>query len=123
MKKNINRKTGDVVPVERNLYFLVEKPFVRSDTIGEEEDYSFYKVGDPIVIEARSLERYVSSFTDFLNNNCRKATVDEMSAIYEDLYSNARVGDVYDDGSYQIRRFFIVESYFDELWKKFDFKN
>ena len=123
MKKNINRKTGDVVPVERNLYFLVEKPFVRSDTIGEEEDYSFYKVGDPIVIEARSLERYVSSFTDFLNNNCRKATVDEMSAIYEDLYSNARVGDVYDDGSYQIRRFFIVESYFDELWKKFDLKN
>lgn len=123
MKKNINRKTGDVVPVERNLYFLVEKPFVRSDTTVEEEDYSFYKVGDPIVIEARSLERYVSSFTDFLNNNCRKATVDEMSAIYEDLYSNARVGDVYDDGSYQIRRFFIVESYFDELWKKFDFKN
>lgn len=123
MKKNINRKTGDVVPVERNLYFLVEKPFVRSDTTGEEEDYSFYKVGDPIVIDARSLERYVSSFTDFLNNNCRKATVDEMSAIYEDLYSNARVGDVYDDGSYQIRRFFIVESYFDELWKKFDFKN
>ena len=46
-----------------------------------------------------------------------------MGAIYEDLYSNARVGDVYDDGSYQIRRFFIVESYFDELWKKFDFKN
>lgn len=123
MKKNINRKTGDVVPVERNLYFLVEKPFVRSDTTVEEEDYSFYKVGDPIVIEARSLERYVSSFTDFLNNNCRKATVDEMSAIYENLYSNARVGDVYDDGSYQIRRFFIVESYFDELWKKFDFKN
>ena len=123
MKKNINRKTGDVVPVERNLYFLVEKPFVRSDTTVEEEDYSFYKVGDPIVIEARSLERYVSSFTDFLNNNCRKATVDEMGAIYEDLYSNARVGDVYDDGSYQIRRFFIVESYFDELWKKFDFKN
>lgn len=123
MKKNINRKTGDVVPVERNLYFVVEKPFVRSDTTGEEENYSFYKVGDPIVIEARSLERYVSSFTDFLNNNCRKATVDEMSAIYEDLYSNARVGDVYDDGSYQIRRFFIVESHFDELWRKFDFKN
>ncbi len=123
MKESINRKTGDVVPVEWNVYFVVEKPFVRSDTTDEEDDYSFYKVGDPIVIEARSVERYVSSFIDFLNNNCRKATVDEISAIYNDLYINARVGNVYDDGSYQIRRFFIVESHFEELWEKFDFKN
>lgn len=123
MKQKINRKTGDVVPVERNEYFVVEKPFVRSDTTDEEEDYSFYKVGDPIVIKAQSLDRYVSSFTDFLNNNCRKATVDEIRAIYGDLYSNARVGDVYEDGSYQVRRFFIVESHLDELWEKFDLKN
>lgn len=123
MKQKINRKTGDVVPVERNEYFVVEKPFVRSDTTDEEEDYSFYKIGDPIVIKAQSLDRYVSSFTDFLNNNCRKATVDEIRTIYGDLYSNARVGDVYEDGSYQVRRFFIVESHLDELWEKFDLKN
>lgn len=122
MKRSINRKTGDAVPVERNLYFVVEKPFVRSDTTDEDEDYSFYKVGDPIVVEARSLERYVESYRDFLNNNCRVATDEEARDIYNELYSNARVGDVYDDGSYQIWRFFIVESHFDELWEKFDLK-
>ena len=77
MKRSINRKTGDAVPVERNLYFVVEKPFVRSDTTDEDEDYSFYKVGGPIVVEARSLERYVESYRDFLNNNCRVATDEE----------------------------------------------
>lgn len=121
MEQNI--RTGDVVPVERNVYFVVEKPFVRSDTTDEEEDYSFYKVGEPIVIETIKLEQYVASFKDFLNNNCRKADADEINAIYNDLYSNASIGNVYDDGSYQIRHFFIVESHFDELWKKFDYQN
>ena len=122
MKRSIDRKTGDAVPVERNLYFVVEKPFVRSDTTEEDEDYSLHKVGDPIVVEARRLESYVSSYKDFLNNNCRVATDEEISGIYNELYSNARVGDVYDDGSYGIWRFFIVESHFDELWEKFDIK-
>ena len=120
MKRSINRKTGDAVPVERNLYFVVEKPFVRSDTTDEDEDYSFYKVGDPIVVEARSLERYVASYRDFLNNNCRVATDEEISGVYNELYSNARVGNVYDDGSYGIRHFFVVESNLSELWEKFN---
>lgn len=123
MKQNINRKTGDVVPVERNVYFIVEKTFMKSETIDEEEDYSFYKVGDPIVIPYGRLDRYVPSFIEFLNNNCKKATIDERTDIYNDLYSNARVGDVYEDGSYQVLHFFIVESHFDELWEKFDLKN
>ena len=120
MKQRINRKTGDIVPVDRNKYFIVEKTFVRSDTTDEDEDYSFYKVGDPIVIEANILNHYVSSFKDFLNNNCRAANTDETSAIYNELYSNARLGDVYDDGSYSVRHFFVVESNLSELWQEFD---
>lgn len=120
MKQNINKKVGDVVPVNRSEYFIVEKPFVAPDITDEDEDYSFYKVGDHIVIRAGSLEQYVPSFKEFVKNNCRTATVDETNDIYEDLYSNARIGDVYDDGSYQIQYFFIVESHLDELWEKFD---
>lgn len=120
MKQNINKKTGDVVPVNRNEYFIVEKTFVKSDTTDEDEDYSSYKVDDPIVISDGSLEQYVPSFKEFVNNNCRKATTTEISDIYNELYSNARIGDVYSDGSYQIHHFFIVESHFDEIWAKFN---
>ena len=120
MKQNINKKAGDVVPVNRSEYFIVEKPFVAPEITDEDEDYSFYKVGDHIVIRAGSLEQYVPSFKEFVKNNCRTATANETNDIYKDLYSNARIGDVYDDGSYQIHYFFIVESHLDELWEKFE---
>lgn len=122
MKRSVERKTGSAVPVDRNLYFVVEKPFNRSNTTEENEDYSFYKVGDPIVVKAGGLEIYVSSYQDFLHNNCRAATDEEISGIYNELYSNACVGNVYKDGSYDIWRFFVVESHFNELWERFDIK-
>lgn len=120
MKRKTYLKTGDVVPVEHDLYFVVEKPFVKSDSTDEDEDYSFYQVGEPIVIGANRLESYVPSFKDFLNNNCRHATDEEISSIYNEKYSNASVGDVYKDGSYSIRHFLIVESNIDKLLEKFD---
>lgn len=123
MRQKSIRKPGDIVPVERSLYFIVEKPFVKSDDTQEEEDYSYHKIGDQIIIEADDFDRYISSFKDFVNNNCRKANANEVSVIYDDLYRNARIGKVYEDGSYEVKRFFIVESHFDELWEKFDFKN
>ena len=123
MKKEKIVKIGDLVPVERNDYFIVEKPFVKTETIDEDEDYSFYKVGDPIVIRANCLKDYVSSFVEFVNNNCRKATSSEVSAICAELYSNACVGTVYKDGSYQVKFFYIVESHYDEILTKFDVEN
>ena len=123
MEKNIIVKTGDLVPAERNDYFIVEKPFVKTETTDEDEDYSFYKVGDPIVIRANCLKAYVSSFQEFVNNNCRKATSREISTICAEFYSNACVGTVYKDGNYQVNFFYIVESHYDEILAKFDVEN
>ena len=109
MEKNIIVKTGDLVPAERNDYFIVEKPFVKTETTDEDVDYSFYKIGDPIVIRANCLKAYVSSFQEFVNNNCRKATSREISTICAEFYSNACVGTVYKDGNYQVNFFYIVE--------------
>lgn len=123
MEKNIIVKTGDLVPAERNDYFIVEKPFVKTEITDEDEDYSFYKVGDPIVIRANCLKTYVSSFVEFVNSNCRKATSSEISTIYAEFYSNACVGTVYKDGNYQVNFFYIVESHYDEILAKFDVEN
>lgn len=123
MEKNIIVKTGDLVPAERNDYFIVEKPFVKTEITDEDEDYSFYKVGDPIVIRANCLKTYVSSFVEFVNSNCRKATSSEISTIYAEFYSNACVGTVYKDGNYQVKFFYIVESHYDEILAKFDVEN
>ena len=123
MEKNIIVKTGDLVPAERNDYFIVEKPFVKTETTDEDEDYSFYKVGDPIVIRANCLKAYVSSFQEFVNNNCRKATSREISTICAEFYSNACVGTVYKEGNYQVNFFYIVESHYDEILAKFDVEN
>lgn len=123
MEKNIIVKTGDLVPAERNDYFIVEKPFVKTEITDEDEDYSFYKVGDPIVIRANCLKTYVSSFVEFVNSNCRKATSSEISTICAEFYSNACVGTVYKDGNYQVNFFYIVESHYDEILAKFDVEN
>lgn len=120
MKRNINLKTGDTVPVERYLYFVVEKTFDSANITDEDEYYSYYKVGDSIIIKAKELENYSSSFRKFLKNNCRLATDDEVGNIYTESYSNARVGNVYEDGSYCIWRFFIVKSHHSEIFEKFD---
>ena len=68
------------------------------------------------------LDGYVPAFKDFLETSCRLATIEEASKFHQKFFDNARVGKVYSDGTFQIRRFYIVESHRDELLEKLDLK-
>lgn len=120
MKQSSILKPGDAVPVEHDLYYVVEKPFIKPENTNKDEDYSFYKVGETIAVEASRFELYVKSYKDFLKNNCRMATEQEICDAYNEFYSNVRVGEVYNGGSYCIRRFFVIKSNLNEIMEKFD---
>lgn len=121
MKRQINLKPGDSVPIDQDLLcYVVEKQLDKLESTNEYEDYSSYHIGDFIGVEESRLMHCFSSFKEFLNDNCRTATIEEIRKYYEENYSNARVYRIYDDGSYGIRYFFVVEKYISELLDEFD---
>jgi len=102
-------KVGDKVPFDWFLFFVVVKAWEKNKLVpyDEDEDYSDFLVGNTYLVDRRTLDMCADSFKAFINNNCREATKEEALIKYNESYSNAIVGDVYDDGSYNIYHFYI----------------
>ena len=67
--KRKNLKSGDAIPIDDKLFFVVVKPFEMQKDLHYDDDYSYYKVDDVIVIN--DSERCAKSFLDFLEHNCQ----------------------------------------------------
>ena len=105
--KRKNLKSGDAIPIDDKLFFVVVKPFEMQKDSHYDDDYSYYNVDDVIVINDN--ERCAKSFLDFLEHNCQLVVGEGRMLLYTKKYSNACVGDVYEGGSYKKRFFYIVE--------------
>lgn len=125
-------KIGDKVPKDDYEYYVVEKLFVKQkkNSAVDNDDYSNHKIGERIIVKKNDLTTefggYAQSFKEFLKNNCRKATKEEESKMYDENFCNALVLDIYDDKSYQISFYYVpikdigLKEYIEETdwWKK-----
>ncbi len=102
-------KIGDRVPKEDYVYYVVQS--LNNEEKQKNEYTKVHKIGDKIIAMKKDLTRdvggYEQSFRDFLKDYCRLATEEEKNEMYEDEFSNARVLDVYDDGSYTICFYYV----------------
>ena len=120
MKWETDVNTVDFIPREGIMYFVMEKPYVVPDSQEGYKIHNPYQVGDPVVVKMDSLDDYHPTFKAFIQESCRAATSEEAERFHREIFSNARIGKTYEDGTFLIRRFFIVESHTKELFEKLD---
>ena len=117
-------KVGDHVPIDRKMYFIVERPYVVDELIhfDEEDNYTSLKVGQIIEVDSYLFnDQYDDLFKAFLKYHCRRLSDDETLQEYEKRYSNAIVGEVYSDGSYNIYHFYTPNKETIDIIKSYDF--